>query len=554
MDVDIEALLEAPFRPSPGKLASNSPAPSALGNGSASARASGGTNDGLDLYAGIEGPEASTSKSDHRNNRHRDSRRERDWDRDRSRSPRDRHRDRDRDRHRGDRDSRRERDRVSGASAVNDDSHTRDRDRDPDRDMERERPKKPTREELKQMEIERDQRTVFIMQLAARVRESDIFDFFQDNGAGKVRDVRYVPFLYALIVFNLKFNRRLVTDRISRKSKGVGYVEFYERTAVQLAINLTGTKLLGIPMIVMHTESEKNRLAEEAAKAAVQATVEVTTGGPTASALARLYVGSLDFALTEDDIRSIFEIYGPIEFVNLHKDVETGRSKGFAFVQFRKAEDAKAALDKMQGFELRGRTVEYFDGFNTSFRLKKIQLKVGYSTEADKSGLSYNNTLPNSSASASAQVFVGGLEDEEKAGVALNAQARAALMAKLARRDEQSTSSPSAASGASSNAQQSATRCVLLKNMFDPASETGDSWDAEIRDDVKEECEKYGKIVHIAVDRNSMGYIYIKFDAIPYAQMAIKALNGRFFAGKQISATFMLDVVYHAKYPDAAYL
>ncbi|KAJ3347472.1 hypothetical protein HDU83_002071 [Entophlyctis luteolus] len=531
MDVDIEALLEAPFRqPSPAKLVALSPAQPAFGNGVAAAA------DGLDLYAGIDGPDSGASKSDRRDSRHQDSRRdrdrERDRDRDRSRSPRDRHRDRDRDRdrdrHRGDRESRRDRDRdrerdrdrVVGPSTGADEGRARDRDRDRDREADRDRLKKPTREELKQMEIERDQRTVFIMQLAARVRESDIFDFFQDNGAGKVRDVR------------------LVTDRISRKSKGVGYVEFYERTAVQRAINLTGTKLLGIPMIVMHTESEKNRLAEEAAKAAAQVAVEVTTGGPTASALARLYVGSLDFALTEDDIRTIFEIYGPIEFVNLHKDLETGRSKGFAFVQFRKADDAKAALDKMQGFELRGRT-----------------LKVGYSTEADKSGLSYNNTLPPSAASTSAQVFVGGLEDEEKAGVALNAQARAALMAKLARRDEPSaSSSPSAASGASSNAQQSASRCVLLKNMFDPASETGDTWDTEIRDDVKEECEKYGKIVHIAVDKNSMGYIYIKFDAIPYAQMAIKALNGRFFAGKQISATFMLDVVYHAKYPDAAYL
>lgn len=47
----------------------------------------------------------------------------------------------------------------------------------------------------------------------------------------------------------------------------------------------------------------------------------------------RLYVGSIHFNLTEDDLKQIFEPFGPLEFVNLHKDPETGRSRGFAFIQ-----------------------------------------------------------------------------------------------------------------------------------------------------------------------------------------------------------------------------
>jgi RNA-binding protein 39 len=47
----------------------------------------------------------------------------------------------------------------------------------------------------------------------------------------------------------------------------------------------------------------------------------------------RLYVGSVHFNLTEDDLRQVFEPFGPLEFVNLHKDPETGRSRGFAFIQ-----------------------------------------------------------------------------------------------------------------------------------------------------------------------------------------------------------------------------
>ena len=47
----------------------------------------------------------------------------------------------------------------------------------------------------------------------------------------------------------------------------------------------------------------------------------------------RLYVGSLHFNLTESDIRQVFEPFGELDFVDLHRDPVTGRSKGYAFVQ-----------------------------------------------------------------------------------------------------------------------------------------------------------------------------------------------------------------------------
>lgn len=50
--------------------------------------------------------------------------------------------------------------------------------------------------------------------------------------------------------------------------------------------------------------------------------------------LFRLYVGSLHFNLTEGDIKQVFEPFGELEFVDLHKDSVTGRSKGYAFVQY----------------------------------------------------------------------------------------------------------------------------------------------------------------------------------------------------------------------------
>lgn len=47
----------------------------------------------------------------------------------------------------------------------------------------------------------------------------------------------------------------------------------------------------------------------------------------------RLYVGSLHFDLTADDVKQVFAPFGEIEFVDLHRDSMTGKSKGFCFVQ-----------------------------------------------------------------------------------------------------------------------------------------------------------------------------------------------------------------------------
>ena len=88
--------------------------------------------------------------------------------------------------------------------------------------------------------------------------------------------------------------------------------------------------------------------------------------------------------------------------------------------------------------------------------------------------------------------------------------------------------------------------------MFNPADETEKNWEREIEEDVKVECSKYGKVCHIAVDPRSAGHIYLKFDSIEAATRAIKALDGRYFAGKSVSAVFVSDTVYYATYPIAA--
>ncbi len=56
----------------------------------------------------------------------------------------------------------------------------------------------------------------------------------------------------------------------------------------------------------------------------------------------KIFVGNLDFSVTEESIRSLFTPYGNVESVNLVTDRETGRSRGFAFVEMGEGAAAKA--------------------------------------------------------------------------------------------------------------------------------------------------------------------------------------------------------------------
>lgn len=70
----------------------------------------------------------------------------------------------------------------------------------------------------------------------------------------------------------------------------------------------------------------------------------------------KMYVGNLAFQSTEDDIQKLFSEYGEVVSVNLITDRETGRSRGFAFVEMPENE-ARSAMDSLDGTELDGRNL-----------------------------------------------------------------------------------------------------------------------------------------------------------------------------------------------------
>ncbi len=68
-----------------------------------------------------------------------------------------------------------------------------------------------------------------------------------------------------------------------------------------------------------------------------------------------IYIGNMSFDTTEDQLRQAFEAHGEVSTVNIIMDRDSGRPKGFAFVEMASKEEAMAAIGGLNGQDLNGR-------------------------------------------------------------------------------------------------------------------------------------------------------------------------------------------------------
>lgn len=71
----------------------------------------------------------------------------------------------------------------------------------------------------------------------------------------------------------------------------------------------------------------------------------------------RIYVGNFAFEMTDQELRDEFEAFGQVEEVTIIRDRDTGRSRGFAFVEMGSNDEAQAAIGALNGKEISGRTL-----------------------------------------------------------------------------------------------------------------------------------------------------------------------------------------------------
>ncbi|ORX65617.1 RNA-binding domain-containing protein [Linderina pennispora] len=299
-------------------------------------------------------------------------------------------------------------------------------------------------------DADRDLRTVFAMQLSANLTRRDLMEFFAK--AGRVRDAH------------------IVSDKGSRRSRGVAYVEFYSIESAMKAVELSNERLLGVPIIVQPSEAEKNRQASLKQYSAAGVPMNRTT--PINS---MIHVDGLVVNMESSDLRMIFEQFGPV----VHCRV-------------------------MQARDAKGDVIE-----NEWAAAVNLRVRMATKTELER-----EETLARSEVSK----LVAG------SGI-----------------------SPATVPAARSTAPgtpaetESAIRsvAVLLTNMFDPAEETEPTWVEDLSDDVRDECVKYGRVERVFVDRESCGNIYLKFADEEAAELARKAMNHRWFGGRQVVAQFI---------------
>jgi RNA-binding protein 39 len=273
--------------------------------------------------------------------------------------------------------------------------------------------------------------------------------------------------------------------------------------------------------MVKFSEAEKNIAAQQE-----RITTQAANSGPM-----KLYVGNLHAHVSEKDLEAMFSPFGAVDSVQLHKDPVTGEPKGFAFVNYRQSEDARMAMSQLNGYEIAG-----------------MAIKVGLVNEA--------------TAVAGAEAGVAeSLDESEGGGMQLTAQSRAMLMARL-QRDPNAVSQAAAPAPAAPAVPNDGLNhdpgvtiapmpqtCILLRNMFDPLTETEPDFDQDIMEDVGEECGKFGQVKHIYVAKNSPGFVYAMFDSAAAAGAAKNSLQGRWFAGKMITCDFLLEGSYGLKFP-----
>lgn len=400
--------------------------------------------------------------------------------RDRDRN-KDRDRSRDRDRERTERRSgSKTRDRESGSRSRDRDrrsgsSKRRSRSKSPEPDPEAEEKKRQEAAAKEERELHKDQYTVFVSQIHPKVDERDLFEFF--SHVGRVEDIR------------------LIRDQRTQKSKGLCYVEFGEKESVHKAVTLTGQLIGGYPITIVICEDKSRPVA------------------PAAAPL-KLYVGQLHLNVSDLDLRPVFEAFGVLDFIDLHKDPVTGTSKGFGFVQFKNDADGRSALESLNGLEIAGKAI-----------------KVGI---VDQN----TNTEP------------AGGEWEQDENVMLTAQSRAALMQKLTR-GVAPPAAPVQQPPSINVPMIQPTTCIIIKNMFDPKTETEVDFDLDIKEDVEEEAAKFGPIKHILVDKNSAGHVYLRFESVAGAEKLRSTMHGRWFASRQISAEFVIEQTYGLKFPES---
>ncbi|OCK76261.1 RNA-binding domain-containing protein [Lepidopterella palustris CBS 459.81] len=147
---------------------------------------------------------------------------------------------------------------------------------------------------------------------------------------------------------------RIITDKNTGKAKGFGYVEFATAAAAKAALDAkNGAELDGRPMNVDFSAPRSNDAGPK------ERTNDRANrfGDKKSDPSDTLFIGNISFDATNEMVSETFQEFGTITRVSLPTDKETGNPKGFGYVGFSSVDEAKAALEALNGANIAGRSI-----------------------------------------------------------------------------------------------------------------------------------------------------------------------------------------------------
>ena len=99
-----------------------------------------------------------------------------------------------------------------------------------------------------------------------------------------------------------------------------------------------------------------------------------------------IFVGNLSFNTNEDELRQLFEAYGQVDRVSIMTDRDTGRSRGFGFVEMASNEDGEKAIAALNGSQVGGRTINVNEARPKTERVAAVAVAAGAIAEIAAAG------------------------------------------------------------------------------------------------------------------------------------------------------------------------
>ncbi|KAF7456178.1 RNA recognition motif-containing protein [Cryptosporidium felis] len=269
----------------------------------------------------------------------------------------------------------------------------------------------------------------------------------------------------------------------------------------------------------------------------------------------RIYIGSVPYSFTTDDLRHIFKAFGVILSCQLIPSIEKpGTHRGYGFIEFSTADQAKLAIETMNGFEVGGKQL-------------KVNVATALKPQTGGGGTGAQSGVPTSSVNQipiinpiqnvlTSQIPpMGGMPHQMVLPSMMQMPAVAPPPLPLYQQPPGYPITgapapyqiPGALSGTGNNS-----NIILLTNMVGP-----DEIDDELKEEVKIECSKYGKVydVRIHVSNNiskpsDRVRIFVIFESPAMAQIAVPALNNRWFGGNQVFCNLYNAERYYSSFLD----